>query len=533
MTDDVQVIHGDCVDAMDDLPEHSVDAIVTDPPYGLEFMGREWDRLDGGLPQEAQWKGRRGQGGASVRDDDSRPASRHGVAYGVQRHAFNRCQACGRREFSGTPCTCDEPDWVVEHNQGPPTAAVRMQRWHERWARAAYRVLKPGGWLLAFGGTRTYHRLACGVEDAGFDIRDELAWLYGQGFPKSLDVSRAIDDHLWRLWLAAHPDAAAQLDAIDDPEARGEAEDELRSQHGFARQIVATQRRRDIRNGPGRGRGYGIQSAQRDEPEYFDHEVTAPATDQAAEWTGWGTGLKPGHEPIVVARKPLLRTVAATVLEHGTGALNIDRCRIPHASDADRESSEAHNRHAQWGTPPGQNNVYGDYSQTPMRDYDGSKGRWPANVLLDEAAAAMLDGHSGEVGGGYGISGGDPDGRGIYGKGFPRGDLRTVGYGDSGGASRFFYTAKASAADRGPGNDHPTVKPVDLMRWLVRLVTADGGTVLDPFAGSGTTGVAAVIEGRQAILVEREPCGACRDSCPDYIRLINERLGRPIQPVLL
>lgn len=494
--DRVELWHGDCVDAMAVMPANSVDAVVTDPPYGLEFMGREWDRLDIGLPQQSVWRGRRGQGGSSITDDDRYPASRHAVTFGAKRAAFRRCTTCGRRAFSGSPCECDDPQWVIEHPQGAPSSAVRMQRWHERWAREALRVLKPGGHLLAFGGTRTYHRLVCAVEDAGFDIRDTITWLYGQGFPKSLDVGKAIDD-------------AA----------------------GAEREVVATQRRRDI-NGPGRDRGFGVQAAQRaDGPTYIEHQVTAPATDEAAAWDGWGTALKPASEPIVVARKPLAETVAGNVVEWGTGALNIDGCRIDGAPPSVPQPNITRGR-AGFGASDGRS---GEMSE--------AAGRWPANVVLGHSpqcevcecgargphdptddcriafacvsgcAVAALDRQTG-------ITVGAEPRQASY----ERSTDGTKYSGDTGGASRFFYCAKASTADRGAGNDHPTVKPVELMRWLVRLVTPADGVVLDPFAGSGTTGVAAEIEGRRCVLVEREPA---------YQDLVHERLDRPLQTSLL
>jgi hypothetical protein len=180
----VTLLHGDCIEVMAELEADSVDAVVTDPPYGLEFMGKEWDSLDHGLPQENVWKGRRGKGGANVGTDDSKPGSRHHVGYGGSKAGFKRCQKCGKRAFSGSPCKCPEPEWVVEYNPGAPSSAIRMQRWHEQWALEALRVTKPGGYLLAFGGTRTHHRLVCALEDAGWIIRDELDWIYASGFPK-------------------------------------------------------------------------------------------------------------------------------------------------------------------------------------------------------------------------------------------------------------------------------------------------------------------------------------------------------------
>jgi site-specific DNA-methyltransferase (adenine-specific) len=287
------------------MPECSVDAVITDPPYALAFMGKDWD-------------------------------SNH-------------------------------PDPDV---------------WKQCW-----RVLKPGGHLLSFGGTRTWHRLTCDIEDAGFEIRDSIAWLYGNGFPKSFGLSKTIDKR----------------------------------------------------------------------------------------WEGWATSLKPAHEPIIVARKPFKGTVVANVLAYNTGALNIDACRVPIADES-----------------------------------ASGLGRWPTNVVMDEGQAAALDEQTGIMPAGSfpGRRGTDKE-RTAYGNFGGQEDLvarRT----DSGGASRFFpafkYQAKAPKSERPvvDGVSHPTVKPLELMRWLVRLVTSTGGVVLDPFAGSGTTGQAALDEGCIAMLCERE-----------------------------
>lgn len=324
------VLVGDCVSVMAGMDEGSVDAIVTDPPYGLGFMGKEWDAL-------------------------------------------------------------------------PPG---------REWAEECLRVLKPGGHLLAFGGARTYHRLTVAVEDAGFEIRDCLSWLYGSGFPKSHNLK--------------------------------------------------------------------------------------------GDWEGFGTALKPSWEPIIMARKPLEGTVAANVLGHGTGALNIDGCRV----GAPEDKRAAGTRSYKAGRLAGGLNGEGVLQQAP---HDGL-GRWPANTVLDEDAAAILDAQSG-------VQTSRASNRGLRYSGrhggLTQGEAELKpgtdgmrGHSDTGGASRFFYIAKASRRERDAGlddrNPHPTVKPISLMRWLVRMVTPPEGTVLDPFTGSGTTGCAAALEGFEFIGIERE-----------------------------
>lgn len=367
MKNEMQLLHGDCLERLKELPDNSVDSVVTDPPYGLSFMGKKWD-------------------------------------YDV------------------------------------PSVEV--------WAECL-RVLKPGGHLLVFAGTRTQHRMAVRIEDAGFEIRDMIAWVYGSGFPKSLDVSKAIDK------------AAGALQ---------------HESHAFT---VAGRTDKNLPN-----------------PVVKGYVPPPPATPDAARWQGWGTALKPALEPITVARKPLIGTVAENVLTHGTGGLNIDGCRV--ATDPSVDDPRL-GGNGSWSSEKMAKNVYeGGYKGEQVRS--SPLGRFPANFIHDGSEEPI--------------------------------ELM-------GPAARFFYCAKASKRDRDDGldhlpqqataamqgnlisgqrlsgdgkpiatpvraNTHPTVKPTDLMRYLCRLITPPGGVVLDPFMGSGSTGKATMLEGFQFIGIERE-----------------------------
>ncbi len=324
----------------------------------------------------------------------------------------------------------------------------------ETW-RAAWELLPPGGHLIAFSGTRTYHRMACAVEDAGFEIRDMVAWLYGSGFPKSHDVSKGIDKA-----------AGAEREIV------GDSPFASRKPNGSA----------------------GINSVGLSPSP--GATITAPATDAARDWQGWGTALKPALEPIVLARKPPDGTVAANVLAHGTGAINVDGCRVGTGEGGDREGEPSAARRYN-------GNGSTNYAMQPGPRGGDAKGRWPANVIHDGSAEVV--GAFPDAPGQQRPLSGHAKGRkspnGIFGAMGPAADHDVRG--DSGSAARFFYSAKATAADR-HGSKHPTVKPVDVMRWLVRLVTPPGGTVLDPFAGTGTTGLACMAEGFDCILIERQ-----------------------------
>jgi DNA modification methylase len=357
----------------------------------------------------------------------------------------------------------------------------------ELWQQCL-RVLKPGGHLLSFGGTRTYHRVAVAIEDAGFELRDSIAWLYGSGFPKSLDVSKAIDK-------------AA----------------------GAEREVTGTAR--------GHVDSGGVHDDDNYEWKPIYERKDNPSTLEAQQWQGWGTALKPAFEPVIVARKPIEGTVANNVLKWGTGGLNIDGSRI--------------------GTEQRTNNYAGrSVALTQERsdvaagifagNGDGSttvQGRWPANIILDPYTAELLDEQSGQT---ASKSGGRSTGRN-FGQDFEdasQKDRERTGHTDSGGASRFFYVAKASKRDRNEGLDelpdthpgeitgrkagsagahnggyagmtetprkniHPTVKPTSLMEYLIKLVTPANGTVLDPFTGSGSTGKAAILQGFDFIGIE-------------------------------
>lgn len=466
--DGVTIHHGNNLDILPTLPDNSVDSIVTDPPYELGFMGKKWDNS--------------------------------GIAYSV-----------------------------------------------ELWEQCL-RVLKPGGHLLAFGGTRTFHRIAVAIEDAGFEIRDSIAWMYGSGFPKSLDISKAIDkgqglnrDRQLQFvaWMRSTGMTASQANRILQ-DVKAISENGTMAGHYFDRiqPAIATAELFDLlrpylpevpeyierlvaertgiewteyKNRAVLGKKIsGIANpAEKDRhtigaSQAIEVDITAPATPEAATWNGWGTALKPAFEPIIVARKSLIGTVAENVLQYGTGGLNIDGSRIAGSKPSVPNPALGVRERITYGFGTGQGRN-GEMS-------DNSKGRWPANLILDEYTAELLDEQS--------------------------------------DASRFFYIAKASKRDRNEGLDelpdsmltkfaqdestknnmkfdsgpvknfHPTVKPTQLMRYLVKLVTPPGGTVLDPFTGSGSTGKAAILEGFDFIGIELTE---------EYLPIIEGRLKHAIK----
>ena len=475
----VDLRQGDCLELLRAMPSESVTAIVTDPPYALQFMGKGWDRV---LPSVEVW---------------------------------GEC----------------------------------------------LRVLKPGGVLLAFGGTRTFHRLTCNIEDSGFEIRDCLSWLYGSGFPKSLAIDKAIDrqrddldeqrevcrwlrsvmdstgttnkqiaaafgfdprmaDH----WAARDTDSQPStptleqvpklLEVLGNPEVPAPIARLLLDLNGrkgqpgpdwFNRAVVGS---KTITGPAGSAGGYksGIASLRNEMSTTRDVDITTPATNRSRPWAGYGTALKPAWEPIVFAMKPTAGTFAANALEHGVAGINVDGCRI-HSEDV------AGPRRRHGGGIPGACSSY----ELPDSRGEQPPGRWPANVVhdgSDEVVGAFPDA-PGQVA--RAKSGDDVKTGNTYGK-FRRGEDSAAPRSDATkSAARFFYCAKASKKDRGEGNGHPTVKPVELMRWLVRLVKMPAGTVvLDPFMGSGSTGVACVDEGVDFIGMEREP---------EYVEIARRRCG--------
>jgi len=358
--------------------------------------------------------------------------------------------------------------------------AYNIELWQE-----VLRVLKPGGHLLAFGGTRTYHRMACAIEDAGFEIRDCIQWLYSMGFPKSHDISKAIDKKLG---------AEREVIGVDEVFLR-------RNPNNTGVGRIAT--KSDGTTLDGRKTPY----------KKSEHagSITAPATPEAQEWEGWGTALKPANEPIVLARKPLSeKTIADNVLKWGTGGINIDGCRIELQEEGEDKRLGGKGT---WKTEKMAKNVYkGGYSGEGVTS--SKLGRFPANVIFDEEAGKMLDEQSGILKSGGGKKGNVKPQTGMFGNGKA---FESVEYkANSGGASRFFYCAKASKKERGDSK-HPTVKPLSLMRYLCRLITPPEGIVLDPFAGSGTTLEAAILEGFNVVGIEKEH---------DYIPDIRRRIER-------
>ena len=400
------LVNGDCLEEIQKLVDKGVqvDSIVTDPPYHLTSIVERFGK----------------EGSAPAKDKDG---------------AFQR-QSVG---FMGK-----------EWDGGD--IAFRKETWE-----LFMKVLKPGGHLLAFSGSRTYHRMAVAIEDAGFDIRDQIMWLYGSGFPKSLNIGKSVDKKLGNERIKTGQTKIHGIKGMPQAEERTAI-------------------------------GAGA----------FGQEVEEEITIGTTEWEGWGTALKPAHEPIVLARKSLSEnSIVANVLKHRTGGIHIDVCRVEYADENDRSG---------WHKTGGGGKGYMETDTFKIRKISPeeiqqrtSKGRFPANVMHDgseEVLKGFPHTKSGKMK--QHIEGGQYN---VYGKMYPR-DVETIG--DEGSAARFFYCPKTSKSEKGKDNNHPTVKPIKLMKYLCRLVTPKGGTVLDPFMGSGSTGIAAKDEGFEFIGIERE-----------------------------
>jgi len=478
----VQLYCGDSLEILPLLPEGSVDAVVTDSPYGLKFMGKTWDHSVPGVPF---------------------------------------------------------------------------------WA-AGLRVAKPGAHLLAFGGTRTFHRLACAIEDAGWEIRDTVCWLYGSGFPKSLDVSKAIDKRggaqvgwfgAWlRQWRVERGITQKEVAALFPSKTGGRTGCVANWELGFNMPTPEQFNRicqafdlpfNSIEEAEREvvGQKSWMSSANPFVPganhkERLQLDITAPSTDAAKEWEGWGTALKPAWEPVIVARKPLEGTVAENVLKHGTGGINVHGCRIG-TSDVITQTGEVVDMprdscHPGYDRPGA--TMFRTGKPKERAGPANPSGRWPANVAHDgsEEVIALCPPETGKSSGTQRTT--SP---GWFGQ-RTKAEDKPVGFQDTGSAARFFYCAKASRAEREAGlaaliphsrgdvtgrkddsagqnhpracvraqgairNTHPTVKPVALMRWLVRLVTPPGGIVLDPFCGTASTGIACIREGFRFLGIEIE-----------------------------
>ena len=368
---------GDSNEVLEQLTD--IDSCVTDPPYGLSFMGKSWDY---DVPQKELWE-------------------------------------------------------------------------------KVFASLKNGSHLLSFFGSRTYHRGAIPIEDAGFEIRDQLMWLYGSGFPKSHNIGKAVD-----------------------------------KLQGNEREVV--------------GKNPNSRSAELHKKTVYESGLrdNAVITKGNSEWEGWGTALKPAHEPIVMARKPFKGSVANNVLEHGTGGINIDECRV---GTDDMKFTKA----SSLG-----NNMTMDGGKA-NKDYIGEdkQGRFPANVMHDGSDLVQeIFPKTGKSSGGRSYQNTNQ----MYSGGWAdeMGNKTDPGFGDEGTAARYFYCPKASKKDRDEGNNHPTVKPTELMRYLCRLVTPKGGIVLDPFMGSGSTGKAAILEGFHFVGIELDP---------EYFEIACARIEKAVQ----
>jgi site-specific DNA-methyltransferase (adenine-specific) len=387
-----KLMQGDNMASLKQLPDNSIDSVVTDPPYGLNFMGKKWD-------------------------------------YDVPSVEF----------------------------------------WTE-----VYRVLKPGGHILSFGGTRTYHRMVVNIEDAGFEIRDQIMWIYGSGFPKSHNIGKAVDKI-----------------------------------EGNKREVV------------GKSPNERLNKTDCDSFDCNGLKKELDITKGNSAYEGYGTNLKPAVEPICVARKPLSeKTVAANMMKWGTGGINVDGCRIEGAY-GDGENKVVEGKEAVMMDKYDETRKSGAGMKQKIQ-VSNSEGRFPANIIFDEEAAQLLDEQSGVSKSSKSNKQYNNDANGRVVKNSPGGQRSPEStYSDKGGASRFFYVAKVSKKERNLGvpedmkSTHPTMKPINLMTYLIRLVTPENGIVLEPFMGSGSTGIAAMLEGRRFVGMEMDA---------DYFKIAEKRI---------
>lgn len=430
----MKLLQGDCIEVMKTLDENSVDTIITDPPYGLNFMGKDWDKFKN---NENPAGGNTGRGTPYARNRVA-PAFYH---YGAEQMAT-------------------------------------LQGFTYGWATEALRVAKPGAMMFCFGGTRTFHRIACGIEDAGWEIRDTMMYLYGSGFPKSYNISKGIMKKVGdngevvgkkKLWGHNAGSGAASFSKND-----------YEGQTGITR----------------------------------EEDIVVPVSEIAQLWDGWGTALKPAHEPIIIAMKPYENTYVENALKWGVAGLNVDGGRVPTDDIVTINTWDN-------GAKP-----FGDGAGNPYSGREETKGRWPANIIHDgsEEVVELFPQTK---------SSGDPNrfAKTDGGKFVARFNSPPVSNlpADSGSAARFFYCAKASKAERNAGLEgscnHPTVKPLSLMEYLCRLsATPTGGIVLDPFMGSGTTGMACKKTGRDFIGIELDP---------HYFEIAEKRISSIVQVELI
>ena len=401
----IMIVENDCIKAMKYFPENYFDALVTDPPYGLIFMGKEWDKL---------W--------------DKRKFDEYEYA---------------QKSYTCSDGSTRKTNPVARKIKNPTyRTSLEAQLWHTRWLEEAYRILKPGASILVMGGTRTFHRLVCAIEDSGFVIKDCLMWLYGQGFPKAQDITIIIDSKILNK-------TTKQL-----------------KEEGWKKAI----------------------------------------TSEAKKWEGFKLGgLKPAYEPIIWGVKPFKGSCTDNVLKHGVGAINVDECRIGYKNEMDKKAGQSERK----STSKGQFAVLTEDDKYNRGRRNELKGRFPANIVLDEEVTKILDEQTQNIQGPWGKDSAKSQ-KGKTSMFNIGSNVPNTLFKDGIGASRFFYCAKASSKEKdlgmggGERNKHPTVKPIKLFEWLIKLVTKEGQVIFDPFLGTGTTMIAANNINRICVGVEKE-----------------------------